>query len=187
MKLITTILIGLLPVICLADSAQIHRINPDTGAETWETQANGITFSLTQILPDQARAFYINRGFTLEQAEPYATSCVYMTVLRNDQAPAVIHFVLQNWSVVTEGQSTPPIKVDDWIERLGKDGVKKSALIAFRWAQFPPEQEYEPGGDWNQGMLTTGFPAGSTYDVIARWDMDGKHYEGVLHNVRCAK
>ena len=186
-KSITTILIGLLPVICLADTAQTQSTNADTGAVTWETHANGVSFSLTQILPNQARAFYVNRGFTLQQIEPYATSCIYMTVLRNDKAADVIHFILQDWSVVTDGNSRPPIKVNDWLAQLKKDGATKPALVAFRWAQFPAEQEYEPGGDWNQGMMTTGLPAGSTFDITARWDMNNKHFKGVLRNVRCAK
>ncbi len=186
-KLITTILIGLLPFICLADTAQTQSTNADTGAITWETHANGVTFSLTQILPDQARAFYINRGFTMQQIEPYATSCIYMTVLRNDKAADVIHFFLQDWSIVKRKNSHPPVKTSDWLEKLKKTGATKSALIAFRWAQFPDEQSYEPGGDWNQGMMTTDLSAGSKFDVIARWDMNNKNYEEVLHNVHCAK
>ena len=64
---------------------------------------------------------------------------------------------------------------------------KKPALIAFRWAQFPPEHAYEPNGDWNQGMLAAGLPAGSSFDLVARWDIDGKPYAGELKNVQCPK
>ncbi|MCW8964347.1 MAG: hypothetical protein OQL16_11175, partial [Gammaproteobacteria bacterium] len=156
-------------------------------AGTWATQSNGVSFSMTQIMPDQARAFYVNRGFKLEQIEDYATSCVYMTVIRNDSAPGVIHFVLQDWSITHEGQERPPRKITDWINRLKERGGTDPALIAFRWAQFPPEQEYEPGGDWNQGMLSTGMPVGSKFNVTARWEMGGKVLEGILRNVHCAK
>jgi len=186
-KSISVILIGLQPVICLAETAQHQSINADTGAVTWETHANGVTFSLTQILPNQARAFYVNRGFTLQQIEPFATSCIYMTVLRNDKAADIIHFTLQDWSIVTDGHSQPPINTDTWVKQLKKNGATNPALIAFHWAQFPSEQSYEPGGDWNQGMMTTGLPAGNIFDVIARWDMNNKQFKGVLHNVRCAK
>lgn len=65
--------------------------------------------------------------------------------------------------------------------------VKKSAVIAFRWAQFPPEQEYRPGGDWNQGMLSVGLPAGSRFDIIATWDIAGNEYRAKLTEVQCAK
>jgi len=185
--LVAVFLFEFLSLDCLAESKQTHTTNSISGAETWQTHTSGVTFSLTQILPDQARAFYVNRGFTLAQAESYATSCIYMTILRNDKAPGVVHFELQNWSIGVNGKTSPPINVENWLDRLKKEGVKKSALIAFRWAQFPPEHEYQPGGDWNQGMMTTGLPAGSQFDVIARWDINGRPYEGVLKNVRCTQ
>lgn len=178
------ILLGMLTPVC---AEQTHSTNSASGAETWEIQRHGVSFSLTQILPDQARAFYVNRGFALEQIEPYANSCIFMTVLRNDKAPGPIHFVLENWTVESNGKTQSPLKATDWVARLKATGAKKSSLIALRWAQFPPEQEYEPGGDWNQGMMTTGLPAGSKFNVIAKWDINGKPYEGELRNVRCAK
>jgi len=185
--LTATILFGLVSVNPQAWAGQVHTINPQTGAETWETHAHGVTFTLTQLLPDQVRAFYVNRGFTLEQIEPYALSCVYTAVLRNDKAPGVVHFILHDWSVITDAGSHPPMKTVDWLNRLKQAGAKKPALIAFRWAQFPPEHEYEPNGDWNQGMLATGLAAGSKFDVIARWDIADKTYEMGLRGVRCAK
>lgn len=104
-RLFVTICVGLLPITGLAETGQTGSINPDTGAETWETHAHGVTFSLTQLLPDQVRAFYVNRGFTLEQIEAYAVSCIFMAVLRNDKAPGVVHFTLQDWSAVTDERS----------------------------------------------------------------------------------
>lgn len=178
---------GLLAATTPSMAEQIHTTAAASGAETWEQQQNGVTFSLTQILPDQARAFYVNRGFTLEQIESYATSCVFMTVLRNDNAPGTIHFVQQNWTIETPGKVQPPMNVTHWLKRLKESGAKKSALIAFRWAQFPPEQEYQPGGDWNQGMMVTGLPGGTQFNLIPRWDIEGKPYAGELLNVRCAQ
>lgn len=179
------VLLALLFYVKAAES-QSQETDPATGAETWELQTQGVTISLTQILPDQARAFYVNRGFPLAATEAYASSCVFMTVLRNDTAPGVVHFRLADWSVVSAGRSQPLIGLAEWLERLEAHHLDQSALIAFRWAQFPPEQEYQPGGDWNQGMLTTGLPANSRFNLIARWDVAGKSYEGVLQNVRCA-
>lgn len=171
----------------LQASTQTHRVAPETGAETWEIVTDGVTVSLTQILPDQARAFYVNRGFPLEVTERYATSCVFMTVLRNDTAPGVVHFKQENWLVVTGSQSQPPLSLDSWMKIWQEYDLEKPALLAFRWAQFPAEHWYEPTGDWNQGMLTTGLPAGSKFKLIAHWDVDHKEYEGVLTDVQCAK
>ncbi|HHI75581.1 MAG TPA: hypothetical protein ENJ94_00265 [Gammaproteobacteria bacterium] len=171
----------------LAPAAEPPQVDPETGARTWSASAGGVTLSLTQILPDQLRAFYVNRGFTPAQAEPYATSCVFMTVLRNDAAPGPVHFRSADWRVVKDGFERPPLSADHWIERLRAAGVTQPGLIAFRWAQFPAEQTYDPGGDWNQGMLSIGLPPGSRFDLRARWDVRGESGELLLKEVQCAQ
>jgi len=184
-KLITIAVIGLFSAVPPAWSEQTKTTNPETRVQTWKNHANGVRFSITQLLPDQVRAFYVSRGFSAKQIDSYATACIFMTVLSNDRAPGVVHFVLNNWSVVTESGSRPPMDTNSLLQRLQQSGVKKPALIAFRWAQFPPEHEYEPNGDWNQGMLAAGLPTGSSFDLVVRWDVAGKPYEGVLKNVQC--
>ena len=165
---------------CFADAAQTKEIDPATGIITWKTKSQGVNISLTQILSDQARAFYVNRGFSLKQAESFASSCIYMTVIRNENAAGKIHFRKSNWSVISNNKPHPLVSTDSWIKTLKKEKVNKQALIAFRWAQFPTEQEYEVGGDWNQGMLSIGLQPGSLLDVIVRWDIKGKEYEKKL-------
>jgi len=77
--------------------------------------------------------------------------------------------------------------VDQWVQQLSTEDTKKSALVAFRWAQFPHEQEYESGGDWNQGMFSVGLPPGSLFNIIASWDNKGKLYKATLQGVQCAE
>jgi len=181
------ILMGLLnqPVSALA--LQQHSVDAATGAHSWSLSTQGVHLSLTQILPEQALAFYVNRGFSLEQVNAYASSCVYMTVLRNDSAPGIVHFVRNDWTVSVDLQTHHLISTDEWIAQLQAAGANKSSLIAFRWAQFPVEQEYEPAGVWNQGMLSIGLPADSQFNLTARWDIDGKPLQAQLKGVRCAK
>ena len=169
-----------------AMGAQNHSIDKETGIETWQTSTAGVTLSLTQILPDQVRAFYVNRGFSMDSIEPYATSCVYMTVLRNDGASGVAHFQLADWRVVTASEDRAPLSTNGWLERLAPANQGKAAMIAFRWAQFPTQHAYQPGGDWNQGMLSIGLKPGERFKLIARWTVDGGTFEGELENVRCA-
>jgi len=180
-------MVGLFPFSIYADVPQKRHIDPVTSAITWKTHVEGVYFSLTQILPEQAKAFFVNRGFSLEQIESYTSSCVYMTVLRNDSAPGDIHFIRNNWLILVKNMPHKLVPVSEWVKRLSTTGAKKSAVIAFRWAQFPPEQEYKPGGDWNQGMLSIGLPPGSIFDVIAKWDIADKEYEAKLAEVQCAK
>lgn len=169
-----------------AGAAQTQKTDPESGATTWQTQAHGVTFSLTQIAPDPARAFYLNRGFPPDAVERYATACVYMTVLRNDAAPGELSFLLTDWTVQSESGARPPLSVETWMAQWRALNLSEAAQIAFRWAQFPPEQEYALG-EWNQGMLTTGLPPGSRFNLIARWTVAGKTYEGKLENVVCAR
>ena len=167
-------------------AAQTQSHDPETGTTTWLTYAHGVTLSLTQIPPDPARAFYLNRGFPPQAFERYATACVFMTVLRNDAAPGELSFLLDDWRIQSEGRTQPPTSVEAWMEQWRALGLTEAAQIAFRWAQFPPEQEYAVG-EWNQGMLTTGLPPSSRFDLIAHWTVAGKTFEGKLENVVCAR
>ncbi|CRI67206.1 conserved exported hypothetical protein [Thiocapsa sp. KS1] len=165
-------------------SAEPVRIDPETGAATFEIQAHGVSLSLTQLLPDQVRAFYVARGFDLDDADVFAGACVYMTVLRNDTTPGTLDFRLSDWEVQHNEEVHPLPPLDDWLAQWTARGVPDSARLAFRWAQFPSEQSYAPG-EWNQGMLATGLPPGSRFDLIARWMIADQTYEGRLDDVRC--
>ncbi len=177
----------LILMITYADAAQQVSTDANTGAKTWSTKHAGVHFSLTQILPQQGDAFYVNRGFSLEQIKPYTSSCVYMTVLRNDSAAGVIHYIRDNWTVTHKGRAHEFKTVAEWLDFFTAKGIGKPALIAFQWAQFPPEQEYQPGGDWNQGMLAIGLPGGESFDIAARWDTNGEDFSVSLRGVECAQ
>ncbi len=172
---------------CFSQAPQDGESAPQNVQRSWEASAHGVHFSMTQIYPEQARAFYVNRGFSLQQIEPYASSCVFMTVLRNDNAPGAIHFISKDWPIVADNSRHSLVTVDEWVERLTTAGAKRSAQVAFRWAQFPPEQTYEPGGDWNQGMFSIGLPLATRFDATALWDLDGRTFAATLKGVECAE
>jgi len=163
-----------------------HRVDEASGIETWEVVSQGVSLSLTQILPQQARAFYVNRGFTLDEIARYADSCVYMAVMRNDRAPGIVHFRLADWSVQSEGDEHPPLDANHWLAQPELRNAAAPARLALKWAQLPAEQEYRPGGDWNQGMLSMGLAAGARFDLIFRWDVAGEAVSAVMQGVRCA-
>jgi len=163
---------------------QTITVDGDTGVITWSTTSSGVYFALKQLLPIQVMAFYLKRGFSDTQIKSYTQSCVFMAVLRNDSAPGPIHFISNNWSVEVKGQLHRPLSVNQWVDLLSTTEAKKSSLIAFRWAQFPIEQQYEPGGDWNQGMLSVGLKAGSQFTLLAKWDVKGKPYQAKLQGAQ---
>ncbi len=165
--------------------ADADRVDPQTGAATWELENDGVSLSLTQLLPDQVRAFYVNRGFDLDDVEVFATACVFMAVMRNVAAEGVIVFRQADWEIDTKGESRSIPSLASWLDQWQAREVPPAAQLAFRWAQLPSEQQYAPG-EWNQGMLAMGLPPGSHFDLIARWTQAGKTQEGRLSHVRCA-
>jgi len=181
-KLFLYIFLSSYTVTCLAENKNVSIKSP-----VWEKVKNGITFSLKQIPVAQVSAFYIGRGFSSQQIKPYANSCVYRAIMRNDKAADKIHFIRNNWLIKTQESTQNITKNMHWLELFKQKGVKPSALIAFRLAQLPEEQEYQPNGDWNQGMLSVNLAVGSKFDIIIRWDMKGKPYEFTLQGISCTK
>jgi hypothetical protein len=160
-------------------------VDAETGLASWQTETKGIQVRLTQISPDQARAFYQARGFPAVAAERYAAECVFMTVVRNI-GDAPLRHRLADWRHVAAGQPPRAIRSKAQWERLwAQQGVPESARIAFSWAQFPTVQTFEPG-DWNQGMTTYSVPRGGQFDLHFVWRAGGKIHIGTLEQVRCA-
>jgi len=176
-------LMSLLPFMANAGETRYSQ-SAETGNATWETEMDGVHLRMTQIAPDQARAFMSARGLDEKSVEEFARHCVFMTVLRNETRQP-INYCLADWRFVPEG-GTPQLMLTkhDWLARLQPRHLAPPATLAFEWAQFPVEQTFFPG-DWNQGMTTFELPPGSRFDVVYRWRQGKKRHEGVLKNVQC--
>lgn len=168
-----------------AVSAAELSVDPDTGLSSWQTEQAGIQVRLTQISPDQARAFYLARGFSAAATERYVAECVFMTVVRNVGDTPILHR-LADWRYVISGQPPQTIRSKTEWERIWKKlGVNESARIAFSWAQIPTTQTFAPG-DWNQGMTTYSVPRDTSFDLRFVWRADGKTHTGLIKHVRCS-
>jgi len=173
-----------LPVWAITAGAAETSRDPETGLESWQVEAHGIQVRLTQISPDQARAFYQARGFTPEQAEDYASSCVFMTVVRNIGTLPIEHR-LADWRYVAgDGKARALRSKAEWDAAWVDRGVSEPARIAFAWAQFPATQTFH-AGDWNQGMTTYQLPPGSRFNLIVNWRAGDAGRKTTLENVRC--
>ena len=53
----------------MAHAATDLSVDAETGLASWQTETDGVQVRLTQISPDQARAFYHARGFPPAAAE----------------------------------------------------------------------------------------------------------------------
>ena len=165
------------------EEVSIYGLQP--GRPHWKLHTpDGLTFLLERLYPDMVRTFYLSRGFKLDAANRYTTTCVYKSVLRNDAAEGVMEVHLRDWSIVVHGQ-TMPYKIEpDWQKEWEKMSVSRSARIAFKWSQFRPVQMFNPG-DWLQGMSNVDLKPSTRFDINLVWKRNGKTYHAVLKNVEC--
>jgi hypothetical protein len=179
------IVLTLLAMWSVSASATDISVDAESGLATWQTETDGIQVRLTQISPDQARAFYQARGFSAAAAERYASECVFMTVVRNMGDTPILHH-LADWRYVVAGQPARAIRSKAAWDRIWKQaGVSEAARIAFTWAQIPSTQTFAPG-DWNQGMTAYDVPRGGRFDLHFVWHAGDKRHSGSLEQVRCA-
>jgi hypothetical protein len=163
-----------------------HATDPETGIETWEAAAHGVSLRLTQILPDQVRGFYLARGFDAGSVELLAAgACVFQTVLRNESARGAIEFSLADWRSVSAGGERPLKLEADWQKDWEERGVPLPARTAFRYALYPTQHRYDIG-DWNMGMTTYTLPLGSRFDLRFVWREGDNRRKAMLSGVRCA-
>lgn len=179
--------LGLLLAISLwmvAAGATETRRDPETGLESWQVETRCIPVRLTQITPDPVRAFYRARDFTPEQVDAHASSCVFMTVVRNIGTVPIEHR-LANRRYDTDNGIERTIGARRNGTRHGSAaGVSDPERIAFAWARFPTTQTFN-AGDWNQGMTTDRLPPASRFNLIVGWRTSHARHKTALENVRC--
>jgi len=156
-----------------------------SGRPHWKLHTpDGLTFLLERLYPDMVRTFYLSRGFKLDAANRYTTTCVYKSVLRNDAGSGVMEVHLRDWSIEVAGKTLPYKIEPDWQKEWEKMSVSQSARIAFKWSQFRPVQTFNPG-DWLQGMSNVDLKPNTHFNINLVWTRDGKTYRGALKNVSC--
>jgi len=151
----------------------------------WQTADSGVTLSATRITPAQAHAFYRARGFASDAAAHYAAACVFQIVLRNDAAGGTLTNRLADWRVGMGAKAQRFVPLETWEGEWTRRGVAEPARIAFRWAQFPGEQQFEPG-DWIMGMAALSPRPQASFELNYEWSIDGITHRGTLSGLRCA-
>ncbi len=160
----------------------------DAGLPYWELREPGMSVRLVQRHPDQTRGFFLARGFSREDVELIAQSCVFQTIFRNT-APATssdsLEYDLKAWRVQAAGEPRSMQTREDWAKIWAERGIAKPARIAFEWALFPTRQSYNPG-DYNWGMSVFGLPPDSHFDLALSWSQSGKTHAAVIPGIHCA-
>ncbi len=185
------LLCQLLPIHLYAQATL--KVDEATKLKTWTLLQSGLELQLIQRLPDQTRGFFQARGFNKQQADDIATQCVLQTIVKNTalkESDQAISISLKQWRVRVNEQEQGVKLKEDWAKQWSaiKDKnlqVKKSAQIAFRWATFPSKQIFEPGGDYNWGMISFGLQPGEIFDLHVFWKTGLQLNDEWIRGIKC--
>jgi hypothetical protein len=161
-----------------------------TKLKAWKLAENNFQLELIQRTPQQTRSFFQARGFSVDIANDIATQCVFQTIVRNTEGENVsdsISVSLKKWRIKKAGASDEaPIKLKEVWDKEWKEGdISNSARVAFRWATFPTEQTFQPGGDYNWGMISIGLKPDTLFDLHVFWKQDGVPKDAWIKNIQC--
>ncbi|HEY5683633.1 MAG TPA: hypothetical protein VIR61_08170 [Sulfuricaulis sp.] len=154
----------------------------------WEIVESGVSIRLVQRLPDQTRGFFQARGFSVEDSEVIAQSCVFQTVFKNISAaptPSTIEYNLREWVVHAAGARRGLKTREDWEKEWTTRRAPPPARLAFEWSLLPTRQSYR-SGDYNWGMSMFNLKPGDVFDLDVVWHQDGNKRTVTLKRVRCA-
>ncbi len=174
-------------IVCalLGSASLVVRADDDT---SWTHRAvqGAVTLTANPLDRESRMAFYGARGFPEATILPYAQACGFSFGMQNDGANTLITR-LADWQAVGADGSRVALRLPEaWDMAWAKSGVSEDARIAFRWAQFQPENTFEPG-DWIMGMATLEVPLSGTFRLVARYRDDKGNHEIVLDKLSCAK
>ncbi len=194
------LLLLLLMSACLTAGELEKMVNKTTDKETqlsaWKLSEGNFQLELIQRSLEQTRSFFQGRGFSAKVADDIATSCVFQTIGRNTEAENNTESVTVNlteWRLATtdkqgEKKQTNSIKLkEDWDKEWKGARVSSASRIAFRWATYPTEQSFDPGGDFNWGMISFGPKPDMIFDLHIVWKQGNKTHDAWIKQMQCPK
>ncbi len=156
-----------------------------TGLRSWEWREDGVSLRLVQRLPDQTRAFFQARGFSVSEADRIAMSCVFQTIFRNDGADDALSYSLDDWRAIHRGQRKPMLTRERWAKTWAKTETGEAARIALRWSLLPTRQRFDPG-DYNWGMTSFGLEPASVFDLEVKLALGRETVTRTIPGIVCA-
>jgi hypothetical protein len=169
-------------------------IDTSTQLSAWKLTGGNFQLELIQRSPEQTRSFFQGRGFSSKVADNIATSCVFQTIGRNTEAENKTDSVtvdLTEWRLVladSQNKAAKPIKLKaDWEKEWKGSSVTTASRIAFRWATYPSEQSFDPGGDFNWGMISLGPKPDTVFDLHIFWKQGGRRHDAWIKQMQCPK
>lgn len=194
--IINNLLLLLISSLVLSASASTSALeilktrNKETQLIGWKITQDNFELELIQRTPQQTRSFFQARGFTPEIANDIATHCVFQTIVRNSEAKNKLDAIdvsLQEWRITTHtDQIQKPLKLKEvWKKEWQNKNISSAARIAFRWATLPTHQIYEPGGDFNWGMISFGPKPETLFDLHIVWKQGQQEYQALIKQLQC--
>jgi hypothetical protein len=149
----------------------------------WNAAKNGVEIKVGALKREQAAAFYLARGFSADIIAPYAEACGFSFEFRNAGKTAV-QVKLADWRAAGKAGGARFTLPDEWDAEWARRGTTEPARIAFRWAQFPAEQEFAPG-DWIMGMAALERRIAGPFRLTLRFYDKNRQHEIAIDNVTC--
>jgi len=165
-------------------------IDKETKLIGWKLSENNFQLELIQRSPQQTRSFFQARGFSPKIANDIATHCVLQTIIRNTEAENSndsISVSLKEWRLSNTGDTKEKsVKLkENWDKEWNNDDISNAARVAFRWATFPSEQTFDPGGDFNWGMISFGPKPDTLFDLHIFWKQGNKSNNAWIKKLQC--
>lgn len=155
----------------------------------WQATSAAVSVRLVQRLPDQTRGFFQARGFSVEDADRIAHSCVFQTIFRNttERTPhsVPVTYNLREWMVHHAGRRQSLKTREDWQVEWRARRASAAAQVAFEWSLLPTQQRYLPG-DYNWGMTVFNLAPGAVFDLELVWHEGGVKRSAVIREIQCA-
>lgn len=161
-----------------------------SGLKGWLMKTDAVEIQLNPLTQDQAKGFYLGRGFSEQVAQQISKKCVYQAVFKNisnAENKTSISVDLSNWGRVDAGVEKALISKQTWLDKWASMGASDSSLLAFRWATFPSEQDFSISGDYGWGMILFDQPDGQTFDVLTTWQQNNIAKQQLIKGLNCPK
>lgn len=187
----------LIPIFLSANEI-IKTTNKETQLSAWTLSKGNFQLELIQRSPEQTRSFFQGRGFSPKVADEIANSCVFQTIGRNseaDNSSDSVSISLKQWRIMVVTDNTivnekeknqQALKLkEEWDKQWKDSDVKASSRIAFRWATYPTEQTFDPGGDFNWGMISIGPKPDTIFDLHVFWQQGNQQHDAWIKQMQC--
>lgn len=191
MKTLLTVLCGLLLYSAVGQAAEVVRHSETaSGAKGWRLLSEHIKIELNPLYRDQVLGFYLGRGFSEAVSKQISDQCVFQTVIQNvtpEAADTHVEVNLADWRIIADPGATPEPLVSkvDRINALQAAGASSAALLAYKWATFPEQQDFKLSGDYGWGMILFGEQPDGLFDLHVSWRVDGNQHEFTFEGLTC--